>query len=622
MVRTTEEKLFGSKDIYRIIVDSAEEGIWIADKDSVITYVNKKVIDLLGYDKDQIIGKKMYDFTDDENRAIMIKSLEESLKGKRDNYSYSIRNKRGEFIPMMVATTPMQDEKSQYIGTVELMSDISYQKKIEVELREREEHLKLAQETAHIGSWVWDIGNNKQVWSDERYKIFGLSPKEIEPTLKLYLNFVHPEDRPSVENALFAAIREKKPFIAEYRIVRRDGAIRYMHSEGHVTYDDKGEPLKLFAIGQDITERRHVEDALRESEERFRALADNIPNLAWMANADGWIFWYNKQWYDYTGTTLEEMQGWGWQNVHHPDYVKAVMEDWSSHINAGQPYEAVFPLRGKDGNYRWFLTRVTPIRDAQGNIQRWFGTNTDITVRKHAEEALKESKAKAELYVDLMGHDINNLNQSAMGFLELALEMMETDKKLGLESKPLIERPLKALDNSSKLIDNVRKLQRLMTEGVKTKPTDLCQLIKSIDVQSFMVEGRNITVNIHAIPQCIVEANELLRDAIINLVSNAVKHSEEEKPLTIDVKIEPVKENGQLFYRCIVEDNGPGIPDELKTKLFQRFQRGTTKAYGKGLGLYLARTLVEGYHGRVWVEDRVPGDHKMGSRFVVELPAA
>ena len=134
-------------------------------------------------------------------------------------------------------------------------------------------------------------------------------------------------------------------------------------------------------------------------------------------------------------------------------------------------------------------------------------------------------------------------------------------------------------------------------------------------------EGRDITINIQPVPHYKVEANELLYDVFSNLITNAIKHSEEGKPVTIDVKVEPVKENGQLFYKCIVEDNGPGIPDELKTKLFHRFQRGTTKTHGKGLGLYLVRTLVEGYHGKVWVEDRMPGDHTKGARFVVMLPA-
>ena len=368
-------------------------------------------------------------------------------------------------------------------------------------------------------------------------------------------------------------------------------------------------------------ELRNATELLKESEERFRNLADNIPNLAWMAKRDGWIFWFNKQWYDYTGTTLEEMQGWGWLKVQHPDYVKKVNDAWRSSIEAGRQHENIYPVRGKDGNYRWFLTRVMPIRDENGNIKFWCGTKTDITERIRAEEALKDSKQQAELYVDLMGHDINNMNHSAMGYLELALQALETEKRLKLDDKVLIERPMQSLANSSALIGNVRKLQKLMTDGVKTKPTDLNKIFRELEATSFHLDDRDVLINIQHVPGIMVEANELLKDVFLNLITNAIKHSDMEKPLTINMKVEPVNENGRKYYRCMFEDNGPGIPDELKGKLFHRFQRGATRAHGKGLGLYLVRTLVEGYHGRVWVEDRVSGDHKQGSRFVVELPA-
>ena len=157
---------------------------------------------------------------------------------------------------------------------------------------------------------------------------------------------------------------------------------------------------------------------LEESEERFHTLADNIPNLAWMAEANGWIFWYNKQWYEYTGTTLEEMQGWGWQKVHHPDYVSSVTEDWSTKIKEGKPYDNIFPLKGKDGTYRWFLTRVTPIKNEKGELVRWFGTNTDITDYKLAEEKIKQqanliSQSFDALIVGQLNGGIESWNQGA-----------------------------------------------------------------------------------------------------------------------------------------------------------------------------------------------------------------
>lgn len=129
-------------------------------------------------------------------------------------------------------------------------------------------------------------------------------------------------------------------------------------------------------------ERARAEDALRESEEQLHALVDSIPQLAWMAEPDGFIFWYNRRWYDYTGTTPEEMAGWGWQSVHDADLLPSVLKRWQTSIQTGKKFEMEFPLRGRDGRFRWFLTRVNPLRDSEGKIIRWFGTNTDIDEQK------------------------------------------------------------------------------------------------------------------------------------------------------------------------------------------------------------------------------------------------
>src|SRR5258708_40149955 len=131
-------------------------------------------------------------------------------------------------------------------------------------------------------------------------------------------------------------------------------------------------------------------------EQQFRTLAISICQLAWMADSEGYIFWYNGRWYDYTGTTLEEMQGWGWQKVHHPDEVGRVVERIKVAFASGEPWEDTFPLRSKTGEYRWFLSRALPIFDAEGKVARWFGTNTDITAQRDLEQALRESRDQLE----------------------------------------------------------------------------------------------------------------------------------------------------------------------------------------------------------------------------------
>jgi PAS domain S-box-containing protein len=146
------------------------------------------------------------------------------------------------------------------------------------------------------------------------------------------------------------------------------------------------------AVQKELAEHKRIEEALRESEEKFRTMADNIAQFAWMADEQGRIFWYNQRWFDYTGTTLEEMEGWGWKKVHHPDHIDRVVQKIRRCFETGEFWEDTFPLRGHDGNYRWFLSRAIPIRGANGKVLRWFGTNTDVSAQREAETALRQSE--------------------------------------------------------------------------------------------------------------------------------------------------------------------------------------------------------------------------------------
>lgn len=373
---------------------------------------------------------------------------------------------------------------------------------------------------------------------------------------------------------------------------------------------------------------KRTEGKLQDSLENFSALANNIPQLAWMARADGHIFWYNKQWYDYTGTTLEEMQGWGWQKIHHPDYVKRITEKWQHSLETGTPFDDVFPLRGKDGKYHWFLTRVTPVRDEQGKLVRWFGTNTDITERKRDEDALVASRneaetarqtaveesRRAELYMDIMGHDINNLNQVTLGYLE----MIKDDSNLTDDQREMIMDALNASRGSTSIIDNVRKIQRISEEKGALQPEDINDMILECIRSAPKQNGRKITLNYTPRKGLIIMGTALMREVFCNLINNAVKHSPGD--VVVDIRVDEDMRGDKKFYEVSVADNGPGIPDDVKSRLFNRFQRGQTKTHGKGLGLFIAKSLLEQAGGDVKVEDRVPGDYSKGAKFIVSLP--
>ena len=160
--------------------------------------------------------------------------------------------------------------------------------------------------------------------------------------------------------------------------------------------------VKIVGTAHDITEQKQAESKLRESEESFRTMANSVPQLAWIAKFDGFIFWYNQRWFDYTGTAPTEMEGWGWQRVHDPKILPSVMVQWRAALAAGQPFEMQFPLRGADGVFRLFLTRAVPLKDAAGQVLQWFGTNTDVDALTRAEQEREKLSAELRLMLKNM----------------------------------------------------------------------------------------------------------------------------------------------------------------------------------------------------------------------------
>ena len=302
----------------------------------------------------------------------------------------------------------------------------------------------------------------------------------------------------------------------------------------------------------------------------------------------------------------------------HPKY-KDMVRQYGLARQRGEPVPAQYEIEyiTKGGELRWAqftAGQIEYLGKPAGIV-----TAIDMTERKQNEIALADAKAQAELYVDLMGHDINNMNQASLGFLEIASDKLLTTGSLTVEDLQLITNAVDSLKSSSSLIDSVRKLQKEKRGGLEPIVIDLNRILGEVKDQFSAVPGRNVRITYSAQFHCKVRANELIRDVFVNLVGNAIKHSSGD--LTISIIVKSVAEQGQLFCRIDIEDTGPGISDERKQAIFRRSVKDRSKLTGKGLGLYLVRTLVDDYKGRIWVEDRVPGDYSKGARFVVLLPA-
>ncbi len=199
-----------------------------------------------------------------------------------------------------------------------------------------------------------------------------------------------PADRQDEEDAIIAHVRQgQRMETFETVRLRKDGSHVHVAVTVSPVRDCAGRVVGASKIARDISAQKATLQRLEQSEQRFRLLADNMSQLAWIADSEGSIFWYNKRWFDYTGTVLEDMQGWGWLGVHHPDHVEGVVAKIRASFESGSDWEDTFPLRAADGSWRWFLSRAKPIRDEEGKILFWFGTNTDVTDMRDAEQRIE-----------------------------------------------------------------------------------------------------------------------------------------------------------------------------------------------------------------------------------------
>lgn len=379
-----------------------------------------------------------------------------------------------------------------------------------------------------------------------------------------------------------------------------------------------------------LEERARNEAALRQTEQLFRALAENIPQLAWMTDEHGSVFWYNRRWYDFTGTTFEQMKGWGWQAVHHPDHVESVTTKFRRTLASGEPWEDTFPLRGRNGDYRWFLSRAFPIRDAENRITGWFGTNTDITELRNTQialdeahsqmegqnqlleqavrertEKLRESVAELEHFSYTITHDMRAPLRAMQGFGGMLQE--ELAGQMTPRTAMFLQRILEGANRMDVLIRDALQYTKILRGEINLTVVDPAPLLRGVvesypDLQPPRAEIEIVT------PLPTVLANEAgLLQCFSNLLTNAAKFVEPGTTPRIRVRAE----TRDTFTRFWFEDNGIGIPARYQSRVFDMFQKLDKRYEGTGIGLALVRKAVERMGGSVGVES----EPSKGSRF-------
>lgn len=572
---------------------------------------------IFGWRAEEVLGKQIEDlrWVYEEDLGQVASVATGLLDGSSPRSISRNRNYRkdGSLIHCEWYNSSNVDDRGNLISIFSLVLEVTERKSAEERLRASEERFRKIYENAPTGIAIVDF-DGKFVQCNRAFEaIVGYSEAELRD-LK-FPELIHPEDREDNLALNRSLLSAKTPFFeVENRYCNKNGEPVWVQKHVSLLPDSSGKPALVVALVTDITQRKKAQAELSESEAKFRTLANSIPQLCWMANPDGGIFWYNDRWYEYTGTTPAEMEGWGWQSVHDPEILPAVMQRWNEGIAAGEPLEMVFPLRGRDGVFRPFLTCITPMKDANGNVVRWFGTNTNITEQRAAEQALirSEKLASAGRLAATVAHEINNPLEAIMNLLYLA----RSDKTC----PPAIREFLVSSDAELKRVSHITRqvlgfyrdsgaakeisITAVMEEAIdlfaKKIATKQIKLEKEFgeDLRTFAVSGE-------------------LRQVFSNLIANSLDAVAEGG--TIKLRISKCLSDGHPGVRATIADNGGGISNTVLPNIFEPFF--TTKGnIGTGLGLWVTKQLVEKQGGSIRVRSSTKPERR-GTTFSIVFPA-
>lgn len=516
----------------------------------------------------------------------------------------------------------------RFTGT---LLDITERKQAEQAIRESEERLQMALEGASGGLWDWHIATDEDFLSPRWLEMLGYAPGELPNLRESWEQLIHPEDKPWVLERLQAHLEDSSvPYKFEYRLLSKSGEWKWISNHGKVVKrDHQGRPVRMSGIHHDVSDHKLMEENLRQSENRYRTLANAVSQLMWINDTQGNIEFYNQQWNVYTG--IEELPlGVGlWRQVIHPDDFHQATAVRQQAIQAGEAYEVECRLLRHDHSYRWHLARIVPLKNEQGDVLSWFGTATDIHDRKCAaaereqllvrekaarEEAERANRIKDE-FLAILSHELRSPLNPILGWSKL-LQTRSFDAEKTNQALATIERNAKL---QTQLIDDLLDIAKILRGKLRLENAAVSvakAMEAAIETIRTAAAAKAITVRANIVDDVKIWGDAgRLQQIIWNLLSNAIKFTPEQG--NVEIRLQQVQNCAQIT----VTDTGKGISPNFLPHIFKSFQQEdvsiTRKHGGLGLGLAIVRYLVEAHGGTIAADS--PGEG-LGATFTIELP--
>lgn len=598
--------------MFRLFLENVQgHAIFILDPKGRVQTWNAGAERLLGFAADEITGQPFELFFTPEDRRAGVPEHEVRralTTGRAADDRWMVR-KGGERFWCIGAMSVLRDDSGQVRGFAKIMRDRTDFKRAAEEARQAERRTRAVLESIDDAFLAvdahWKItyvnGHAERLHGVQRDAVLGRSYWEVFPQA----------GGGPFEGPIRQAMRDRRPL----RVEGRDASLdRWLEVEACPV---EGGGLSIYQ--RDETERKQIEGALRESEQRYRLLVNTVPGVVWSRLPDGSIDFLSDRWYEYTGLSRQGDPGKDWRSVVHPDDLPGVLERWARSAGSGEPYRAEYRVRrAQDGEYRWWLAEGVPVRDDQGAIVRWFGASVDIHEHQLAEQELRDADRRKDEFLAMLAHELRNPLAPIRSAVHVVKLKGFTDPDL-VWARDVIDRQVGRM---ARLLDDLLDVSRIGRNVLELRPgrIDLATVIEgAVETSQPLIEQMRHPLSIQWPDEpIVVEADESrLAQVFSNLLINAAKYSDEGGRIWLTVD----RRGDEAVVS--VRDEGIGLDPAILPNLFDLFSQAAPAREralgGLGIGLSLVKGLVELHGGTVAVHSEGVGK---GSEFLVRLPIA
>ena len=595
--KRAEQKSGASELLFRSVWENSVDAMQLTDANGIIVAANSAYCGLVEMEPRELVGKSIaVAYPEAMRNRAMVQYRERFTRrsvGRRVLTRLAFRS--GKSCDVEVAYSFVEFASRSPL-LLSVLRDVSDRTRAEQEVRRSQQLLAIAQEIAHVGSWEWEIASNRIAWSDELYHIFGLGKSEFEPTFEAFLERVHPADRQRVKHAVETTSRTRRPFELEERVVRPDGVVRTLHVRGQILATEDDTVLRMIGTCQDITDAKQREEALRESEERFRFLVEGVKDYAiFMLGPAGNVASWN--------AGAERIEGYRGEEILGQHFSRFYLEH---DIDVGTPERHLRLAQGqgkcenegwrvrKDGSRYWATVLMTALRDGSGQTYGFVKLVRDTTEIREAQERAMRAERLAAIGEMIAGlaHESRNALQRSKACLERLAWRCE-DRPDALELICRIQQAQRDLHHTYEEVRHYAAPVRLDCET-----HDIGMLIKQTwdELAEFHAKRHGRLRDFAKGLDLRCEVDPLaIKQVFRNILENSLAACGDPVEIAVECQAILLGENPAL--EISIRDNGPGLTSEQRDRLFEPFY--TTKTRGTGLGMAIAKRIVESHGGKI-----------------------